>query len=449
MKIIYQIGRLDTIMKPLKFKFERKIYEKELSSFAFKEHFKNGSEVILVYPVSLPINENLIQEKSNLEASFKNEISNILKNKENYLKDPYEFFKKHPHTPQADGFILIHSIGKYDCLKFECSYNDIVLEILFDMIERYNEKKFDEIYVDISSGLNIYISALIEAVRHFSVFEKLQNWQERGTKIYQIFSEPIIGSSANLFEIHKEEVEYKVFFSSPIKNEDLRDYNLSRKIADENKNLKQKIQKHLENFLICFSSIKNSTPLILYTFERNQENEIKELIHEIIKLGKEKLKKDWQKGAGLSKDNFLKSLLALSFYLGIVKVLNKKQIEVDKEKKGIAIEEIKNKFGRKKGSIYEVFGMELNTIFIGNEIRNLEEGKDKDGKTLKDKAENSWILLNKFISAEERQFNPRNFFAHAGFERTVIEIRKENNRLYVRYRESEKERIKKELIEGA
>lgn len=447
MRIVYQIGRLDTTMKPLKFEYRGKIYEKVLSSFVFKEYFKNEVSVILVYPVSLPINRGLIQERSNLEDNLKNKIKNILDSKENYLNNPCEFFREHPFTSQADDFILIHSIGEYEGLKFECSYDDIVLEILFDMIERYLKKEFNEIYVDISSGLNIYVSALLEAVRHFYVFHRLQDWDNKKLKVYEIFSEPIIGSSANSYQIYNILMGFKAFFSSPISSQDINNYELSRKIVNSlfgninNRELKNKLQKCFENFAIHFSAIKNATPLANYTFEYDEICAIEDLIKKIIILGKEKLSKDWKKSPQIPKSDFLKALLSLSFYKGIVKILKSNEISPEKGK-GVALEELK-KFEK----LYDLVGLNLNFKFLGNEIRNLKKGKDRDGKTLSEKASECWKLLSNFIYSESNQFNPRNFFAHAGFERNITEVRKCNEQLYFRYKDNIKENIKKELME--
>ncbi|WPX08764.1 TM1812 family CRISPR-associated protein [Anaerocellum danielii] len=109
----------------------------------------------------------------------------------------------------------------------------IVLEILFDMMERYiddkKEKDIDEIYLDISSGHNIYISAMIEASRHFAVLTKLMHWihEERQPRIYLTFSDPITGRTAESYELHIQPQSYTAFFSSPINKKEACDHNFS------------------------------------------------------------------------------------------------------------------------------------------------------------------------------------------------------------------------------
>lgn len=442
MRVIYQIGRLDSQMKSFTFIYNDKEYkDKQLSSFALKEHFGNSAKLILIYPVSLPFNRTLIDNKSSLDDNFKQRIKDIWKNNEEYLNNPKEFFKLHPHFNLADDFIIIHSIGEYEGVKFVSSYNDIVLGILFDMIDRYMENRFNELYIDISSGLNIYISALLEAARHLYVFTKLQSWNGNEVEIYKVFSEPIIGSSASEFRTFKEEMKFKTFFSSPIKKEDIDNYSLARriiKIIEKNNEFKTKFQNCLENFALHFSALKNATPLVNYEFEKDKEEDIKDLIKKIVISGREKLNNNWKKSPSLPKDDFLKVLLSLSFYIGILKILN----VIKLPNNGVDIKEIKKRFGSKKSSIYKKFAHHLNIIFVGNEISNLENHI----KNYKKNFNREWIPLNEIVPRTHSQSDQRHFFAHAGFESVLVEINKCVDKIYVRYKEDVKEKIKRYLI---
>ncbi len=446
MKIIYQIGRLDSQMRPLRFTYEGNEYENELSSFALKEHLRDDTKVVLIYPVSLPFNRTL--NPSFFKEEFKNKVEKIFKgdNKENilnYFNDPQDFFKDHPHSKIAVDFILIHSIGEYENVKFEGTYDDIVLEILFDMIKRAIDDEIEELYIDISSGLNIYVSALLEAMRHFAIFDQLQKLSNTSKcKIYKVFSDPIIGTSATLFQIYKTEVKFKVFFSSPIKKEDIDNYNLAKKLTvaifqRDEREFKRKVQKNLENFAIHFSALKNAIPLANFTFELNEVSEIKNLMKEIIKTAEdERIHIDWRKSPALPKDDFLKVLLSLSFYIGIVKIL-KNGVNLRRDEEGMDIDSIEN---FKK--IYEALGLTLNSTFLGKEVYNLKEGKDEQENTLKNKATEEWSSLSSFIEGLQSEVDERNFFAHAGFERNITEVRKSEEKLYFRYKENMKETIK-------
>lgn len=443
MKLIYQIGRLEQTMPNLNFLINRQSFSYPLSSFALREYLGNSAKVILIYPVSLAINEKLIN--ANVDENFKIKIREVLAEPSKYLTSPAIFFSEHPHSKRADDFFIVHSIGDFAGIRFNSTFDTIVLEIFIDLVKRYMENKFSELYIDISSGHNIYVSALLEATRNFVIFQKLQNWDNANpmqTKTNIIFSDPILGYSKNDYEIHIDyELKLKAFFSSPISKADIDCFNLSRKIAFETKELKHNCQKIFEKFLLCFSSIKNNTPLVLYTFNFNDDTEmVKSTIEKIIENLRKKISSDWIKAPDLNKDDYIKTFLSLSFYLGILRILKELNIEKCEE---ISIDEI----SEKAKSLYKSFNLPpLYIELLEHEIRNLNEGRGLDGKTLKEKINSEWQILGKFLYGESQNIVPRNFLAHAGFERNSIEVKRQEEKIYVRYREDIIEKIRKILF---
>jgi len=452
---LYQIGRLEPNVlnrKSLKFLIDGKEFQNELSSFALKDFFKenakhlpeakpNASNVksILIYPVSLPLNRSLI--KNNIEADeFQKALKSIIENPVEYIKNPEEFFKIHPHTNKSDDFIVIHSIGEFEKYVFEGSFDDIVLEIFIDLVERYFKEGMKELYIDISSGLNIYVSALLEAIRHFSIFQNLGSWKEP-LSVKLVFSEPIIGSSKSNFKIFKDyELKFKVFFSSPITYADVNDFELSRKIAKQDRKFKQTIQQMLEKFALSYSAIKNNTPLVLYSFKFDEEEEIKDLILQVVANLKDKFYLDWQKSPNLEKNEYLKLFLALSFYMGIIRILKENSVNYSD---CVCLDKIKEKFS----SIYQQFELNLNEQLLNHEISNLTRHDKETGETIIDKAKEEWQSLSEFIKGEG-DFQPRNFIAHAGFERTVTEVKKIGNEIYLRYKNNSLEKIEDALMKA-
>ena len=432
---IYQIGRLEkNITNEINFRIGGEIISSSLSSLALKQHLENSGKgnvkVILAYPVSLPFNGKLIEGESQIPTDLKNKIKRILDDsseRENYLKNPEEFFKSHPHS-NGNEFFIIHSIGQYERQKFEGKYDDIVLDFFIDMLERIKVCDQTEIYVDVSSGLNVYVSAMLEAVRHFSTYYHLSEWENRKLKVFLVFTDPIIGSSANEFNIYKDyELKFKVFFSSPIKKEDIDNFALARKIAGEDRKLKKCIQEILENFAICFSAIKNNAPLAVYTFGYDKICEVKELEEKILQIVKYKLRENWERSPNLEKDAYIKLFLTLGFYRGIIKVLEKQSICPSRE---VNMRQMKEKFKK----IYETFNLTLNEKFLGNEVSNL-------ARKLKDKDIKEWTLL-KCALEMSGEMDERNFFAHSGLESNLTEVKKNNDEILIRYKEEE-EKLKK------
>jgi CRISPR-associated protein Csx1 len=443
MKFIYQVGRFDkNYNKDINFIIDDKTYKAKLSSISLKNYFQKQPKLILIYPVSIMYNQSALQNNDEFSQIISEKISN-------YLENPKEVLKVHPHNKDADDFLVIHSIGEYKLFsnieKFEGTYDDIVLAILCDMIKRLLEEKNkeNEFYIDISSGHNIYVSAMLEALRHFSVFSKLLNWQNKKLipKTYITFSDPILGSSAKEFKIHIQELRFKVFFSSPVSKNDI-DKNkkdrISKKLYENNKERKNKLDEFFEKFIILYSAIKNNTPLVLYHFEYNKHNEIINFIKEIIEEIENKLSNNWRKSPSLSKDDYLKIILSLGFYAGIVEVLENKNIKKYDFEKGVGLDEIKHK----AKCIYEIFNLNPLIHILGHEIYNLKEGKDEKGKKLIEKVSEKWEKLDKYLYGEGNSFKERNFIAHAGFERNITEVRKENNQLYFRYDSKFNEEIK-------
>lgn len=439
MRVIYQIGRLDSNMEELDFSVDGRTFRAPLSSLALKKYFGDQTQVILLYPVSLPINERLL--KSSLDDNLKFKIKWVLENPSDYLTNPKEFFQHHPHSKLVDDYTIIHSLGTFGNLEFNANFDLIVLEIFAEIVNRYLNSKFSELYVDISSGHNIYVSALIEAARNFLVFQRLQNWSDSDEMIVKfIFSDPIIGSSKREYEIHYDyELKLKVFFSSPIDKSDLDSYNLSRAISGDDKKFKNEIQQMLTNFMIAFSAIKNNTPLVLYSFTFDEISKIVSAILRSIEKIKTSLSSNWLAPPQLIKDSYIKLLLTLSFYQGILKTIEKVGII---HKREVELDEILSQAKK----VYQIFNLNLHYGLLKHEIRNLKNGKDQDGKTLLEKAKENWQRLSEFLFGESREIVPRNFLAHAGFERNSLELKKSEKGILVRYHESTFDRIKDILL---
>jgi CRISPR-associated protein Csx1 len=328
MKLIYQIGRLERgAFNPIKFEVHGKVNKALLSSFALKQSFlENGEDakVILIYPISLFLNKNAPQIED-ISEDFKQTIEGVLKNENerfNYLSNPYPYFAKHPHSEEADDFIVIHSLGQYEGISFSATLEELILEIFIDMVKRYQDEPFSELYLDISSGQNIYISALLEAGRLFLTFYKLQNFnlKDKGLKVFITFSDPIVAPYDRTFQVHKDFcLEVKTFFSFPEKPIQNRLDNAYSKFAkdlvgNELRSFKRQLNELFSHGYFFYSAIKNNCPLVLYTKPYHQEEEIDKGIADLINLVYQRLYKDYQKTPGLKFDLFRKAFLVLSIY---------------------------------------------------------------------------------------------------------------------------------------
>jgi CRISPR-associated protein Csx1 len=312
------------------------------------------------------------------------------------------------------------------------------------MVKRYQDKPFSELYLDISSGHNIYVSALLEAGRLFLTFYKLQNFLTQGKElnVFITFSDPILPPYERTFKVHEGfPLEVKVFFSYPEKPYE---YSLEQgymkfagELAKENREDKKFLNDLFAYGQFFYSAIKNNIPIVLYTRAYHSEERINEGLQILIKLVKDSLTQNYQNTPKLNFDLFRKAFLMLALYKGITKVL--KTYEIAK-KEEVSISELREKFVEENKSLYKCFGLVQNRNYLSQEIKN---NFDRN----KDKFEKEYKLLKEYIGGEGEDFNPRNFLAHCGFERNSIYIRKDGEEILVKYREDRLKEIAKILME--
>ena len=483
-RIIYQIGRFDSsIDEKVNFEIDGELCSGELSSFALKGHFGEHAKVILVYPVSILLNEGILLNKKALEEmrskeslrSFYEKIKGFVegeeeekkKEKEKYIKNPWEYLKEHPHSnsKKADGFIVIPSIGEFLGEKFSSPLGNIVLRILIDMIERYKNEPFDEMYLDISSGHNIYTYALVEAGRLFLTLVKLEDFlNQKNIKVFIAITEPIIiGSSQDknsqdkkYYKIFKDfQLDAKGFFYFPEKPQENNENAFSKyanKLIEtikgkEDRELKRKIMNMLYKEYLFYSALRNNLPLVVYylcTLEeyRYTENDVKNLLEEIVGLLRQKLDQNLKESpTDLNFEDLRKLFMILGLAIGIIRVLEKCGL-CNGNKEGVRLSYIRELFVEDKSSIYGYFGLRTNIPYLQQEIRN--NFTEKDEKNL---IPNEWKLL-KYILEEkpnekDTQIHPRNVLAHCGFERNITEVRKtDDGDILIKYTSYYKEIVK-------
>lgn len=449
-KVIFQIGRLDKGFSENKtFKFGGKTYDYPLSSFAIKQHFGKDAKIVILYPVSLVLNESFKNYDGNDEfLQIVKNILNINTEKEKYLKNPYNTFCQHPHS-QQNSYEVIHSLGTYAQQTFSTTLHDLILYIWCIMMQEYIENEFEEIYIDISSGLNFYVTSLQEALRYFLTWENLYNISSSKLKGFICYTDPILGSAQSFYTVYTYESKYKIFFKSPI---DSKNYNtISKYIIEdflkEDKKYKKRLNNLLENFFIIFSSIENAAPLTLFTAKLFESNAInhngniyntlcensKEELKTLSKFTIEKFRSNWITSPQANFDNFSKIFFSLALLHGLVKFLNVSRFNLCEY---VTLETIEN-FA---DEIESKLGLKVQSGLIKNELYNNFKHGDFEEKYSKNNPENEWINLADLLKYDNIQRDPniRNFFAHAGFEKTMTQVKKENGQIVVKYKDDDK-----------
>ncbi|MFZ5591201.1 MAG: hypothetical protein ACOY81_05280, partial [Bacillota bacterium] len=268
--VIYQIGRLDNNIKNVTFKIKDYKKESELSSLVFKEYRQRqkneASHVVLLYPVSLPLNKTLINVLDPFPA-FKETIMQAIEQPHSYLQNPARVFDIMPYYAEKDTYLILHSLGTYLGVEFQSSFNDIILEIFLDMLDRYLQQGFRHLYLDVSTGLNIYVTALLEAGRLFGTWARLRHWQNKteAPRVHLVYTDPIIGGTAEEYNIYEQDLEFKIFFSSPITRDDVKESEFCQTLLNRiyprsaqdqaGKEKREQLKGLLENYVYIFSAL--------------------------------------------------------------------------------------------------------------------------------------------------------------------------------------------------
>ena len=451
--LIYQVGRLDLqAFQDLKFSINGHRFENSLSSLAIKQYFEAQgckASVTVLYPVSLPINKALTAGcEKGFPETFASKLSTVLHSPDTYLQEPYDLFRSHPHSLSANRFRVIHSIGKFSSetgfVSFsDCHYSDIVLEILVDLIEYFFTHKslISKVVFDISSGHNIYISALIEAARYFGVWLDLLllGREGSGPDLFIAFSDPIVNLDTQ-HAISFEKLPVKAFFSSPISSNDIASYSLSRLIYPSESKKKQKFHSMLENFLLLFSALKNNTPLWIFHTGYDDVEAARQVMLDLCSDMKKRFYRSYTSSPGLEKEAYVKVFLSLAFYIGIINLLKSCGIRPYDQVVGVESQYIASSLE----TVYNTLGLHLNLAILRNEVDRLRA----------DSARDSWMPLVLFLNygakQERTRSSPdkRNFFAHAGFESNITEGRREGEKLFVRYNSQFNRNIRRFLLQA-
>jgi len=462
-RILYQMGRFESSIDELvNFEIDSKPYSQELTSFALKEHFGEPAKVILVYPVSVLLNKGAIEGIKDKEGlkSFYEKIKGLAEKPEeskrhikDYINNPWEYLREHPHSKKTDDFIVIPSIGEFLGEKFSSPLGNIVLRILIDMIERYKNEPFDEMYLDISSGHNIYNYALAEAGRLFLTLMKLEDFlKKKDIKVFIAITEPIIGkpSPDKRYKIFKDfKLDAKGFFYFPEKPQENSENafstyakEVSKTIkGEEDRKLKRKINDMLYRAYLFYSALRNNLPLVVYylcTLEeyRYTENDAKNLLEEIVNLLKQRLDGNLKTSPDdLNFEDLRKLLMMLGLAVGVIRVLETREI-CKGIKEGVYLSDIERLFTEEENSIYRYFELTTNIMYLQQEIQK----NFLDNEKL---IVNEWKLLKNITDQSSTSINPRNFLAHCGFEKNITELKKlDNGDVLIRYASYYKENDK-------
>lgn len=175
---------------------------------------------------------------------------------------------------------------------------------------------------------------------------------------------------------------------------------------------------------------------VIYQSGYHEREEILEVLRDLLKHLEHLLAARYDSSPELDKNAYIKSLLALGLYAGLVRILKEKEVfKVSEE--GVELRKLRESFGR----VYDLFNLRLNDTILGNEVDKIFKAT---GVT------KGWVPVGEVLGYGDKKVQSpqeRNFFAHAGLESNVteckIEQRKDDREIYVRYAEEHRSIIER------
>ncbi|MEO0111630.1 MAG: CRISPR-associated CARF protein Csx1 [candidate division WOR-3 bacterium] len=362
---------------------------------------------------------------------------------------------------QPDKIIISYGVGKFNNLKFIGNAMDfyyyVFKELSFTLLEwlknysLQNENRiYLDIYLDISHGINflpvltyralkeiLQILAYICEIRFIVLnsdtyirAEKSDTLNTPNTLNINVIEESKILPKIIAYKISKRPIEPSSAPNSEEKEKKKEKENEKEKIGKiisevlGSKNIAQEILYFLSAFMYAL-------PLFVITYlpdKEELEKEIEKIIKEFennIEIKTKNNKKEITRNIEftINFENLIKAYL-LSWLLNKKGFYKKDEIELEEIKK---IKEIWK----------ENFPVESNRIDVEiNDIKELFSSLPQDYKT---------YLEIKKKSSDSNNIDKRNFFAHAGFEHNIIEMKKENQKIKLRINSKLEEMVKNYL----
>jgi CRISPR-associated protein Csx1 len=377
-------------------------YKAKLSCVALSEYFKKeeGCRIILLAPESIVthLTDNIDEAKALLmDKRLFTELVKQRVNENRLLDRPFEV-----RCMQSSGFYK----GSSYAVKIDNTFDNIIVD---QVAQLASIDSVEELIVDISTGHNTQVLALLEAVRVLTVYNKLKHMLQDGSGLkIKIASTPPVStpvSGEDEYPINLYEFDAKAFFEFPIKGRDApRAADLLPHTTDELKreiSVKfnwSKISKAVGEARRAFHAIKYNTPLTLFHDELiGKEEDSKECVKtlfDVVNYVEEHRRVEvdgsllLSKRIMISRQVFTNLLLTLALHSTLTEFRSRvKRAEP-------TLELLHDVFT----DIYEKIGLQLNARFLE---RDLAEYSERQEVT---------ILSDK----------KRNFFAHSGLLKSYV-----------------------------
>ena len=407
--------------KTLRYVIDGKEYRESLPALAIYEWLEDcgkDSEIILLAPDSLI-------------TKIEDDIDRAV----DLLRDREKFEKR--ILGLLDGIraevLMIPSVGTYSENNYTASFRGSVENTITYIFRELVKRGVDEIYADVSTGQNIYTTSMLEALRKYATYRKLRCILQGGSgvSLKLAYVPPVFveGQEVNV-ELHDFDV--KAFFSLPTSNPKgiCMDRDKRRELHEKYGRFLDELSKDLKILKVAFNAIKYNIPLVFYHPEildldidtKDKEDKLLNVLEEL-----EESREIITDGNTLivtrivlDSTNVVNTFFAIAMLSSVIDFWKEK---IDKPELDSILETFKE--------LYKNLGLDVNSRFLEGDIMEIKElTKGLDGEKL---------LLELYAKdsddqkPRESRDQKRNFFAHSGLLREITIVRKEGDKILLRY----------------
>jgi len=375
-----------------------------LSSIALKEWFEEAGEKAEIH---LLVPESLVER--------------IEGNPLELLQDHEKFRRKISERIGRDAEIhIIPSVGEYSEIIFEGSVENIIVSIFKKLVEDGS----DAVIGDVSTGQNIYAISMLEALRRYIVYRKLERIIHDGGDLnFKLVFTPPVMKGIERIAVEFYNLDVKAFFSLP--KADV--YRICKpavmEINEKYSELLKRLNKCINALKIGFNAISMNVPLAFYHPEvLDLDFDVEEMKAKLLELLDDALTPEIQQNGGLRvRRRMLDSNnVANIFYsLGLMKSIKKFAESLTEPELSAIFEHF--------SALYSKLGLGSNTRFLQRDISSIRD-RVPDGF--------SEVYIKCFQDDGEEHKSgdrKRNFFAHSGFLREATFIERTGDKVTVRW----------------
>ena len=453
--IIQVLGKFD--YNEVDYRVDEYSVVSKFSSVALANYLNDEGEIIFLAPSSLVFRKDFPGDRDRLVGLLQEDYMRFMSEYRRELEDSLKDFVGDDH---ADIRVEpVNSIGEYkfddDRYVFKI-YPDNLRIKLFRIL--YNIDSVDSLYVDISTGYNQYINLLMDAFRGFIVVKKLSGYSDYRLGTYYALCEPVSKETREA-RIYIQEYDVKAFIEWPFKDRHysfpnivLKDPVLKKNIGLKHKVFSRGLRGMLQDIEVFYKAVKHNIPLLLFRYPFKADRKI--IDYEYINDSIDKIFYDFvdnvirlsipsissTDGRIVIESNqlnyryFLNVLISFALYQGLRNIF---KIPLDTPTFEVAED------GKLKGDFkyivdsYELLGFNLNARFLERDLREIWNYRDY--------VSSEWTSLKELM--EEKEDNSkkesrakayysddkRNFFAHSGFLRQIVSVRRVDGRMEIKY----------------